>query len=293
MTFAALPTVPTASYGVLQRTNNGCSDLASAVEDVRTLGYAVLDAGYSAAELIALSVAFDGARSRYAQTYGASVLEAADEHNSVRLLLAWDDAFLRLALNEHLIAAVSHLIAGKFILNQQNGIVNPSRQTYNQGAWHRDLPYQHFISSTPLAINALFCIDDFTRENGATFVLPASHKSSAFPSEDFVQRHALQVEAKAGQFILLDCMLFHTGGYNASNRARRAVNHVFNIPYFKQQIRIPGNVDASGLREKARDVLGFDCQEAVTVADYLASRAPNQNGDSNMVVTSKTEMANG
>lgn len=271
MTHAASLKAPTASYGVLQRTESN-SAIATAVEEVRTLGYAVLDADYTAAELAALSVAFDGARSRYAQAYGSSTLEAADEHNNVRLLLAWDNAFLRLALNEHLIAAVSQLIAGKFMLNQQNGIVNPSRQTYNQGAWHRDLPYQHFVSSTPLAINALFCMDGFTRENGATFVLPASHKCTAFPSADFVRRNALQVEAKAGQFILLDCMLFHTGGYNASGYPRRAVNHVFNIPYFKQQIRIPGNVDATELSEQAREILGFNFQEPATVAQFLATR---------------------
>lgn len=271
MTLAPLPAVPTASYGVLQRTSAG-SAIDAAVENVRTLGYAVLDAGYATAELAALASSFDRARARYVQTHDASALEVADEHNNVRLLLAWDEAFLRLVLNEPLIAAISQLIAGKFILNQQNGIVNPSRQTYNQGAWHRDLPYQHFLSSTPLAINALFCVDDFTRGNGATFVLPASHKSAAFPSDDFVRRNALQVEAKAGQFILLDCMLFHTGGYNASDRDRRAVNHVFNIPYFKQQIRIPGNVDATGLSAEARDILGFNYQESATVTQFLAAR---------------------
>lgn len=271
MTTEATSGVPTASYGVLER-NHASTAVETAVEAVRTLGYAVLDGGYSAAELAALSQAFDSSRVRHAQSHGAAALEAIDEHNNVRLMMALDDAFLRLALNETLIAAVSSLIAGKFVLNQQNGVVNPSRQRYNQGAWHRDLPYQHFLSSTPLAINALFCMDDFTRQNGATFVLPASHKSAAFPSDEFVRRHALQVEARAGQFILLDCMVFHTGGYNASERERRAVNHVFNIPYFKQQIRIPGNVEADGLPARAREILGFDFQEPATVAEFLASR---------------------
>jgi ectoine hydroxylase-related dioxygenase (phytanoyl-CoA dioxygenase family) len=263
--------VPTASYGVLQR-NAVESAIDAAVEDVRALGYAVLDSGCTSEELVTLSAIFDAARERYARTYAVPFLEAVDEHNNIRLMMAWDNAFVRLALNENLIAAVSKLIAGKFVLNQQNGIVNPSRQGYNQGAWHRDLPYQHFISSTPLAINALFCVDDFTRENGATFVLPASHKSAAFPSDDFVLRKALQVEARAGQFILLDCMMFHSGGYNDSGRIRRAVNHVFNIPYFKQQIRIPGNVDATGLSVAAKEILGFDGQEPATVAEFLASR---------------------
>ncbi|WP_457831307.1 phytanoyl-CoA dioxygenase family protein, partial [Staphylococcus aureus] len=80
-------------------------------------------------------------------------------------------------------------------------------------AWPRDLPYQHYVSSTPLAVNALFCVDDFTLDNGSTFVIPATHKEINYPSESFVERNAVQVTAKAGQYILLDCMLFHSGGF--------------------------------------------------------------------------------
>ncbi|MFX5510311.1 hypothetical protein ABTD49_20870, partial [Acinetobacter baumannii] len=68
--------------------------------------------------------------------------------------------FRRLATNPVLMEVLQKLIVGKFILNQQNGVINPPGATYNQGAWHRDLPYQHYVSSTPLAVNALFCVDD-------------------------------------------------------------------------------------------------------------------------------------
>jgi ectoine hydroxylase-related dioxygenase (phytanoyl-CoA dioxygenase family) len=271
MTNAKQSAVPVASYGVRERTLAD-STLDEAVEQVRSLGYAVLDSGYSPDELAGLAASFDATRERYVQLHGQASLEAIDEHNNVRLMMAYERAFLGLALNRNLLEAVAKLVSGKFVLNQQNGIINPSNKGYNQAAWHRDLPYQHFVSSTPLAVNALFCIDDFTVENGATFVLPASHKSAAFPSPSFVEQQALQVEAKAGTFIVLDCMMFHAGGYNASNRVRRAVNHVFSIPYFKQQIRIPGNVDESGLSAEAREILGFEFKEPATVSEFLASR---------------------
>ncbi len=159
-----------------------------------------------------------------------------------------------------------------YILNQQNGVINPPQETYNQGAWHRDLPYQHFITSKPLAINALFCVDDFTFENGATFVLPASHKSENFPSSDYIQRNAIQVEAKAGSFIVLDCMLFHSGGFNKTCFERRAVNHVYNIPFFKQQINIPMNMEDTHLSAEERDILGFSYVEPGSISDYLSKR---------------------
>lgn len=246
----------------------------AAVEQMDCLGYAVLSSGYATEQLNTLSVEFDRVHREYLKRYGEDRLTAIDEHNTIRSPFAdGNAAFLSLAFNENLLTALKKLIDGKFILNQQNGIINPPRQTYNQGAWHRDLPYQHFLSTKPLAINALFCLDDFSLANGATFVLPASHKSAAFPSASYVERNALQIEAKAGSFILLDCMLFHAGGYNSTQERRRAVNHVYNIPYFKQQINLPASMDAARLMPEQREILGFRDVEPQSVEAYLSRRA--------------------
>ena len=268
-----MTTTPTASYGILQQ--NRCdSALDEAVEQVKNLGYAVIDAGYTADELQGLSEEFNRTRASYVETHSESRLKSLNEFHTIRSPLTHGGAaFLNLALNDNLLSILKKLIAGKFILNQQNGIINPPQEGYNQGAWHRDLPYQHFVSSQPLAINALFCVDDFTFENGATFVLPASHKAEAFPSANYVQRNAVQVAAKTGSFILLDCMVFHTGGFNNTTEVRRAVNHVYTIPFFKQQISIPMNMmQRDKLSAEAKDLLGFNYMEPASVADYLATR---------------------
>ncbi|MEX1034611.1 MAG: phytanoyl-CoA dioxygenase family protein [Sneathiella sp.] len=264
--------IPSKSYGVLQR-EAPTTAIDETAEQVLNIGYSVLDAGYTAAELLDLSEEFDRTHCLYVKTYGESNLRSADEYYTIRSPLTREKSFLNLALNENLLSLVRKLIPGKFILNQQNGIINPPQEAYNQDAWHRDLPYQHFVSTKPLAINALFCVDDFTYENGATFVLPASHKSEAFPSDKFITNNAIQVEAKAGSFLVLDCMLFHAGGYNKTKSARRAVNHVFNIPYFKQQINIPSNIESADLSDEAKDILGFNYTEPASVSDYLSKRA--------------------
>lgn len=268
--------VPDKSYGILQRTEVG-SPADEVVEQVRRRGYGILDSGYGKAELQHLSAEFDSFHQKYLERFGKVRLTSVDEHNTIRAPLAHGSVpFLKLAFNENLLLALRKLIAGKFILNQQNGIINPPQQTYNQSAWHRDLPYQHFVSTTPLAINALFCLDDFTLENGATFVLPASHKMEAFPSESFVKMNALQIEAQAGSFILLDCMLFHAGGFNGTQTRRRAVNHVYNIPYFKQQINLPANMGDGELSVEQREILGFPYLEPASVAAYLSGRSPRK-----------------
>ena len=264
--------IPSASYGILQQ--NLCdSTLDEVAEQIRSLGYAILDSGYAAPELQSISEEFERTRERYIEIYGEVKLKSLNEFHTIRSPLTHGgDAFLRLALNENLLSLLKKLIQGAFILNQQNGVINPPQDTYNQGAWHRDLPYQHFVSTKPIAINALFCVDDFTFENGATFVLPASHKSEAFPSENYVKKNALQVEAKAGSFIVLDCMIFHAGGFNKTDLERRAVNHLYNIPYFKQQINIPTNMDNVKLSDEAKNILGFNYMEPNSIAGYLSKR---------------------
>lgn len=264
--------IPKATYGILQQ-DHFSSELEEVAEQVRRLGYAILNSGYTSEQLQEISEKFDRVREQYLKTWGESRLKSLNEFHTIRALLTHGGAtFVQLAMNRNLTAVLQKLIVGTFILNQQNGVINPPGETYNQGAWHRDLPYQHYVSSTPLAVNALFCVDDFNFENGSTFVLPASHKAIAFPSESYLHRNALQLKAKAGQWILLDCMLFHSGGFNKTAKERRAINHVFNIPYFKQQINLPRNMHADNLSSEARALLGFNLQEPPSIANYLASR---------------------
>ena len=264
--------IPTAAYGVL-RAEDTTDEVASVAEHVRINGYGILDSGLSKTEIEKISSAFNDVHGRYIEKHGFEELENINEHNSIRCMLSWGyNSFGRIAFNDKLISLLKKLIAGTFILNQQNGIINPPRQNYNQGAWHRDLPYQHFISSTPLAINALYCVDDFTIENGATYVLPATHKTEAFPSRGFIEQNARPIVAKAGQYLVLDCMTFHAGGYNSTSKPRRAVNHLFTIPMFKQQITLSNVIAVDHLSAEEQRILGVPYVEASNVEDYLARR---------------------
>ena len=263
-----------ARYGVTEQTTSR-TDVEQVCEQVRHLGYGIIDGGYELSWLSSLSDAFDRTRERYRSEYGDEWLKAIDEHNTIRLPLAKEPMFLELAANAKILEICDRLISGYAILNQQNGIINPPRGArYNQSAWHRDLPYQHFVSSRPLAINALFCLDPFAFENGGTKVLPASHRQEAFPSDEFVEQHAATVTAPAGSFIVLDCMMFHCGGVNTTANPRRAVNHVYSIPLIRQQIDLPCALGKDFVSDsKLRRLLGYEVRTPDTVADYLAGRA--------------------
>ncbi len=260
-------------YGILEQIQS-TTDLDAACESLRLLGYAIVDGGYDSEQLARFSDAFDGAQQKLYAKYGREALAEIDEHNTLRILMQMDPLFLDLARNANVLEVCRRLIGGSVVLNQQNGLINPPLgERYNQAAYHRDLPYQHFVSTRPLAINALFCMDQFTTDNGATYVVPASHKQEAFPSDQMVSAHQIQVPAPAGSFIVLDCMVFHSGGPNRTPRPRRAINHVYTIPLIKQQISLPRALGNDFTQdEAARALLGYDVTVPDSVDTYYASR---------------------
>ncbi|MGO4170876.1 phytanoyl-CoA dioxygenase family protein [Bosea sp. TAF32] len=262
------------SYGIHRRVAAE-NDLDDACETLATLGYGVLNGGYTSAELDELSAAFDAARLHSEEAAGGrEILRELDEHNTIRVAFHHDRNLLALATNQRVLTVVRRAISDYLVLSQQNGIINPANAAeYNQGAWHRDLPYQHVVFSRPMAINALFCVDDFTLENGATIVLPATHRQEDFPSSRFVQSAALQITAPRGSYILLDCMTYHTGATNRTPMDRRAVNHVYTSPIIRQQIDLPALLGESFTDDPhVRKLLGYGVKTPRSLDEYYASR---------------------
>lgn len=227
-------------YGVREQTQSG-ADVDQATEALRLVGFAVVDGGYTEAQQDGFAAAFDRAHRKLIESHGgAAALADIGEHDTIRAPLAIEDEFFELAQNSKVTAICQNLFGGQFILNQQNGLINPANgKPYGQGSYHRDLPYQHFVSSRPLAINALYCLDPFTRDNGATRVVPASHKEERFPSDETVGALEKTIEAPRGHFLLMDCMTYHSGGVNVTARPRRAVNHLYSLPFVRQPIELP------------------------------------------------------
>lgn len=263
-------------YGV-KEAGNATTDTELRAEELRLLGFTTLDSGLDATAIDKLSTAFDRGVAAYevrAKAHGID-LRSLGESDTIRVLPLAAPEFWDVAFNEHLHVLLSMLLGDYYILNQVNGLLNRANTScYSQASFHRDLPYQHFVSSRPLAINALFALDDFTIENGATRVIPATHKMETFPSDETVRRLERQIEVSRGTFVVLDCMVYHAGSTNRSNRDRRAVNHVFTIPMLRQQLHLPSVVGkADGFSEWQRKVLGFGLNEYRSHDEWFASRS--------------------
>jgi len=257
------------NYGVFLQTEIK-ENIDLMVEEIVRNGYSIISSGFTEKEISSIASSFENCRSAYLKDHGLKFLEQIDEQHMLRSpIVRGDELFQEVAFNPKLLRLISRLLKGDFYLNQQNGVINPGSTPYSQGRWHRDLPYQHWTSSSPLAINALYCVDDFTVENGATKVIPGSHKFAEFPSDRFIENHAVQVTARAGDFIVLDCMVYHSGAHNFTKKERRGLNHVYSIPLLAPQISLADSMDFSSLSPERRKLIGLDYRIPRNVVEYL------------------------
>ncbi len=262
-----------ARYGVSEQTTVTTA-IDVAVETIALRGYAVVDGGYAAQEVEAFAGGFDRAYRAMEDRYGRASLEALDEQHVVRLPLLYERRFVQLVTNPTVLAICRRLLGDYIVLNQQNGVVNPAGGArYSQTRYHRDLPYQHFVSSRPLAMSALYCVDAFTLDNGATALIPGSHKQEAFPSDSLVDALSVQVPVPAGSFLVFDSMVFHAAPPNRSARDRRGVNHVYTIPVIKPLIDVAGALGDSFTDDRdLRRLLGYDVRVPSDVTAYYELR---------------------
>jgi hypothetical protein len=263
------------SYGVLNQ-NQSLTEIDLAKESLRLLGYATLCSQISEREMDEIRVYSKKLAADYVKEYSSSYLNDIGESNNFRAPLLKNKAFLKIGMNGPLLALVSQMIVGKYFLNQQNLVINPPSSTnYNQVKFHRDLPYQHYVSTRPLAINALLAVDDFTLENGTTVIVPASHKMEECPSNKLIEKVGTRLEVKAGTFLILDCMTFHAAGVNRSSAERIGINHVFTSMMFRPQIdfnNAMGDREKSDLSAEERQILGIEYPIPGGVATFLSGR---------------------
>jgi ectoine hydroxylase-related dioxygenase (phytanoyl-CoA dioxygenase family) len=260
------------SYGVRHSTTvSGEAEIQA--EEVRLTGFTLIRG------IIASSDVAD-ARQELDRLYEAQVKECGgidrlrgiNDADIVRCPLSGSRIFLDIAVTPRIISALKILLGEYFILQQQNGVINRPADHY-QRAWHRDLPYQHFTSSRPLAISVLVFLDEFSVETGGTLVLPASHKAESFPSEDYILAHQTQVAGTPGDAVMFDSMLFHRAGVNQSNNIRRGLNHVYALPFLNQQISLPQALGPGFTEDPSlQRFLGYETAPASSAFEWRKKR---------------------
>ena len=90
--------------------------------------------------------------------------------------------------------------------------------------------------SAAVVCNAMWMIDDFTDENGATLVVPGSHLSGRQPDADLDQEaNWVPAVGHAGSVLVFEGRVWHSTGINRTQRPRIGLTTNFCGPQFRQQ----------------------------------------------------------
>jgi ectoine hydroxylase-related dioxygenase (phytanoyl-CoA dioxygenase family) len=101
---------------------------------------------------------------------------------------------------------------------------------------HRDQWAFDFLPFPPgyeVQCNTLWAMTDFTEENGATRVIPGSHRAE--DSQSFVEADTIPAEMSKGSVLLYTGSLYHGGGANRSDAVRCGVNITYAVSWLRQE----------------------------------------------------------
>lgn len=130
--------------------------------------------------------------------------------------------------------------------------------------------------------NSVWMLDDFTAENGATRLVPNTHRSGKLPQEsieDLVAPHPAEtlILGRAGDVILMTAHLWHGGTANRTANPRRSLHGFFvrgDQPQQQYQKRLLRPETQARFSPTMRRILGLDDSRN----DELSSRDSGRSG---------------
>jgi ectoine hydroxylase-related dioxygenase (phytanoyl-CoA dioxygenase family) len=250
------------------------------LEDLRRAGCAVVTDVLAPPFLEATRTALYRVRERIVAAVGADRLARAGELGVLRLMLAHDPHFFAFLELGPLLAVVDRTVGETAILHLQNGFILPPVPTGTappdvfQLRFHQDFP--RVFGGGLLSVNALFAIDAFTEENGATLVAPGTHQTLPAPDPAGLAATAVPVLCPAGSMVVFDSTLWHAAGPNRSGGDRLAVNHQFTRSWIKQQIdyvRALGDATVLAQPPRTQQLLGWYTRVVTSLDEYYRPEA--------------------
>src|SRR5690554_454919 len=161
------------------------------------------------------------------------------------------------------LAAISHVL-GKNIklssLNYRSAKPGAGLQKLHVD-WHEAVAPQDYK-----VCNSIWLLDDFSKENGATRVVPQTHLKSQLPQDamqDPMDSHVDEViiEAPAGSVVIFNSHTWHGGTTNSTAQPRRSIHSYFcrkDQPQQVDQQRYVKQETLDRLGEGAAEILGLD-----------------------------------
>jgi len=243
------------------------------IEKLDTDGYVAMPGAVSPELVSRLQVALEHAMDHAAALHQASGVggtadsddnpEGADGPlgGAAHHVVVHGGAFLDLLDTQPCFDTISaYLGSDQIVLNAFGAVSNPkSAGAYEHAKIvHRDT--RSFHPSFRQLVWFFVLLDDFTIENGATWMMAGSSDRPDRPSNEEFYESAHQVTAPKGSMVLMDGRTWHAAGMNQTDEPRRLLTLAFSRPFVKPQLdycRALGTEAVAEMSENLKQVLGY------------------------------------
>jgi hypothetical protein len=233
----------------------GPRDLLETAADHATL----MRDGYVIVQRLLSPQTCDAIRAECDRLLGAAGRNAFEGFKTQRLynVLAKTRVFDDLIDHPRLLALLDHLFEPNYLLSQAQAInITPGEEAQQL---HFDDSFYKIPRPRPaLAASVIWAIDDFTSDNGATDIVPASHTWDAetLPTRE----QTVSCVMPAGSMVVFLGTLWHGGGANRTARSRLAFTNQYCAPWLRTQenffLEVPRDITRT-LRPTIQSLLGY------------------------------------
>jgi ectoine hydroxylase-related dioxygenase (phytanoyl-CoA dioxygenase family) len=184
-------------------------------------GYVLLERAIEPALVAELVAALDRRMAELAVPFGPNDFLGTRTRRLFNLL-ARDPLFARVPLHDAVLPVVERVLDPECLLSSLTAIeMSPGETAQPLHADDGSIPLAK--PHSPITCTAIWALTDFTEANGATRLVPGSHRADHSPRRD--ERDAASVPAlmPAGSVLVYHGSLWHGGGANASGARRLAI----------------------------------------------------------------------
>jgi ectoine hydroxylase-related dioxygenase (phytanoyl-CoA dioxygenase family) len=201
------------------------------IERVKREGFTIVENAFDAS----LADALNSALERLERELDVKpAMNGFEGHKTVRIynLLAYGDPFTRVPVDESVLPIVEGVLDPGCLISSLSSIaIDPGETAQPIHSDDQVIPLDKPHRS--IVCNSMWALTDFTDANGATRLVPGSHKK---PSPEYGGKYeTVPAEMKKGSALIWDGSLWHGGGANRTDKRRTGIAMNYCAGFIRQQ----------------------------------------------------------
>ena len=173
-------------------------------------------------------------------------------------LLVHGETFWKIPIHEAVLPFAEAVLDAELQLSSLSSItLCPGQEEQSLHADDQLLPIPK--PHQPFTLNCVWAVSDFTEENGATRIVPGSHRANDRPTYD-MRADTIAAEMPAGSVVFWHGSLWHAGGANRTKERRYTIANYYCSGFFRpqenQQLGVPIGI-AKRFPRRLQELCGY------------------------------------